>query len=53
MVYFWGSNIKLDVFEDVYNLDQYDRYDAADPELFMGHGEAYDRVTPYTEALEL
>ena len=27
MVYFWGSNIKLDVFEAVYELNQYDRYD--------------------------
>ncbi|WP_394205381.1 hypothetical protein [Shewanella waksmanii] len=50
MVYFWGSNIKLDVFEGVY---QFNRYDADDPELFMGHGEAYDAVTPYEEALEL
>ena len=53
MVYFWGSNIKLDVFETVYNLEQYDRYDASDPELFMGHGTAQDLVTPYEEALEL
>lgn len=53
MVYFWGSNIKLDVFEAVYNLEQYDRYDASDPELFMGHGTAQDFVTPYAEALEL
>jgi predicted peptidase len=36
MVYFWGSNIKLDVFEAVYELNQYDRYDSSDPELFMG-----------------
>ena len=53
MVYFWGSNQKLDLFEDVYDLEQYDRYDANDPELFLGHGEAYDPVTPYEEALEL
>jgi|TARA_Y100000385_G_C13009191_1_gene600855 acetyl esterase/lipase len=53
MVYFWGSNIKLDVFEAVYDLNQYDRYDGTDPELFMGHGTAQDLVTPYTEALEL
>ena len=53
MVYFWGSNIKLDVFESVYQLNQYDRYDVNDPELFMAHGEAYDSVTPYQEALEL
>lgn len=53
MVYFWGSNIKLDVFEAVYELNQYDRYDTNDPELFMGHGTAEDPVTPYEEALEL
>ena len=53
MVYFWGSNIKLDVFESVYELNQYNRYDSSDPELFMGHGTAQDLVTPYEEALEL
>ncbi|EAR12605.1 hypothetical protein PI23P_08265 [Polaribacter irgensii 23-P] len=53
MVHFWGSNYILDLFEDVYDLEQYDRYDANDPELFMGHGEAYDPVTPYEEALKL
>lgn len=53
MVYFWGSNKKLDVFEAVYDLEQYDRYDPSDPELFMGHGTAEDPVTPYEEALEL
>ena len=53
MVYFWGSNLKLDVFEAVYELDKYDRYDSNDPELFMGHGTAEDLVTPYEGALEL
>lgn len=53
MVYFWGSNVKLDLFEAVYDLEQYDRYDTIDPELFMGHGTAEDPVTPYEEALEL
>ena len=53
MIYFWGSNKKLDVFEAVYDLEQYDRYDPSDPELFMGHGTAEDPVTPYEEALEL
>lgn len=50
MVYFWGSNIKLDVFEAVYGLYQ---YDSNDPELFMAHGDQYDPVTPYDEAIEL
>ncbi len=53
MVYFWGSNAKLDAFEAVYDLEQYDRYDTNDPELFMGHGTAEDPLTPYEEALEL
>ena len=34
MIYFWGSNIKLEVFEMVYGTD---RYDSSDPELFMAH----------------
>ncbi len=50
MVYFWGSNIKLDVFEGVYELN---RYDNEDPELFMAHGNQHDPVTPYEEAIEL
>jgi len=50
MTYFWGSNLKLDVFESVYALY---RYDSNDPELFMAHGDQYDPVTPYEEALEL
>jgi acetyl esterase/lipase len=50
MIYFWGSNIKLDLFESVYGLN---RYDSNDPELFMAHGTDYDPVTPFSEALEL
>ena len=50
MVHFWGSNIKLDVFESVYGVDP---YDVNDPELFMAHGDAEDPVTPYEGALEL
>ena len=53
MIYFWGSNAKLNLFEAVYGLEQYDRYDRDDPELFMGHGTAPDLVTPYEGALEL
>ncbi|MAD61926.1 MAG: hypothetical protein CMH49_10520 [Myxococcales bacterium] len=53
MVYFWGSTAKMDLFEAVYDLEQYQRYDSSDPELFMGHGQAEDPVTPYSEALEL
>lgn len=50
MVYYWGSNVKLDLFENVYGLN---RYDTNDPELFMAHGTEYDAVTPYAEAVEL
>jgi len=50
MVYFWGSNVKLELFEAVYGLD---RYDSNDPELFMAHGTEYDPVTPFSEAIEL
>ncbi len=50
MVYFWGSNIKLDVYEALYSINP---YDTNDPELFMAHGNAYDPVTPYDEAIEL
>ena len=53
MIYFWGSNAKLNLHEAVYGLEQYDRYDRNDPELFMGHGTATDRLTPYEGALEL
>ena len=50
MVYFWGSKIKLDVYEAVYGTD---RYDVEDPELFMAHGDGHDPVTPYEGALAL
>lgn len=50
MVYFWGSKIKLDVFEAVYGVDP---YDVNDPELFMAHGDAEDPVTPYEGSLAL
>ncbi len=53
MIYFWGSKIKLDVYEAVYDLEQHDRYDVNDPELFMAHGTAEDPVTPYEGSLEL
>jgi para-nitrobenzyl esterase len=50
LVYFWGSKLKLDVFEAVYGLE---RYDSDDPELFMAHGDGKDLVTPYEGALAL
>lgn len=53
MIHLWGSTGVLDFHEGVYDLEQYERFDVNDPELFMGHGEAYDPQSPYTEALEL
>jgi acetyl esterase/lipase len=51
MIYFWGSNIKLELFEDVYGLYL---YDTNDPELFMAHGSNdVNPSTPYSEATEL
>jgi predicted esterase len=50
MVHFWGSNVKLELFEAIYGMD---RYDSNDPELFMAHGTGEDPVTPFSEAEEL
>ena len=50
LVYYWGSPVKLNLFEAVYGLNRYDRND---PELFMAHGTEYDRVTPYSGAIAL
>ncbi|MGB2507623.1 MAG: alpha/beta hydrolase, partial [Candidatus Poseidoniaceae archaeon] len=50
MVYFWGSNVKIELYNTVYGVD---RYDANDPELFMAHGDGNDPVTPYEGALTL
>lgn len=51
MIYLWGSNVKLEVFESVYGFN---RYDANDPELFMAHGtNDQNPSTPFSEATEL
>lgn len=51
MVYFWGANVKLELFESVYGLN---RYDVHDPELFMAHGtNDQNSGTPFSEATEL
>ena len=50
MVYFWGSNVKVELYNTVYEVD---RYDDEDPELFMAHGDGNDPVTPYEGALDL
>lgn len=51
MVYFRGSNVKIELFEDVYGTYL---YDDNDPELFMAHGtNDVNPSTPYSEATEL
>lgn len=51
LVYFWGSNAQLELFESVYGLN---RYDGSDPELFMAHGtQDMNPSTPFSEAIEL
>lgn len=51
MVYFWGSNVKIELFEAVYGTYL---YDDNDPELFMAHGtNDVNPSTPYSEATEL
>ena len=49
IVGFWGSNVKLDVFEAVYGES---RYDSDDPELFVAHGTE-DPTVLFSEATEL
>ncbi|WP_299107166.1 alpha/beta hydrolase [uncultured Tenacibaculum sp.] len=46
---YWGSNVKLDVFNLVYGTE---RYDSNDPELFIAHG-TLDPTVLYSEATEL
>lgn len=51
VVWFWGSKIKLDLFEAIYGLN---RFDSGDPELFMAHGtDDVNPGTPFSEATEL
>ena len=50
LIYFWGSNIKVELYNSVYDVN---RYDGDDPELFMAHGDGNDPVTPYEGALAL
>ena len=50
MVYYWGSSVKLDLFEAVYGVN---RYDSDDPNLFMAHGTNPDPVTPYEGSVQL
>ena len=51
LVYFWGSNVKLELLEQVYGFN---RYDSNDPELFLAHGTAdANPTTTFSEAVEL
>lgn len=49
LIGFWGSNVKLELFEQVYGQN---RYDEDDPELFVAHG-TLDPTVLFSEALEL
>ncbi len=49
IVDFWGSNVKLNLFEAVYDEE---RYDNNDPPLFIAHGTE-DPTVLYDEAEEL
>jgi acetyl esterase/lipase len=51
MVYFWGSNVKLELLDSIYGLS---RYDSQDPELFLAHGtNDSNPTTTFAEATEL
>ena len=48
MIYFWGANRKVELFENVYNTYL---YDSNDPEIFLAHGTDDQTVdTPFSEA---
>ncbi len=49
MIDFWGSDIKLEVFEMVFGES---RYDSNDPELFIAHG-TLDPAVLFSEATKL
>lgn len=49
IVDFWGSTVKLELFESVYGFD---RFDSDDPELFIAHG-TLDPTVLYSEAEEI
>ncbi len=49
MVDFWGSTVKLEVFNSVYGME---RYDSNDPELFIAHG-TLDSTVLFSEAIKL
>ena len=51
MVYLWGSNVKVELYEAIYGLN---RYGSDDPELFMAHGTLdANPTTTFSEATEL
>ncbi len=49
LIDFWGSNVKLELFENVYGLN---RFDNSDPPLFIAHGTE-DPAVLFSEAEEL
>ena len=49
LIDFWGSNVKLEIYEAVYGVN---RFDSNDPPLMIAHGTE-DPAVPFTEAEEL
>ena len=51
MVYFWGADVKIELYEAIYGVSLYDNND---PELFMAHGTIdANPSTPFSEATEI
>ena len=53
IISFWGTKAQMDLYEAAYKLEEHERYDSNDPELFMAHGTAPDPATPYEGSVEL
>ena len=49
IVNFWGSNVALDILDEVYGRD---RFDLRDPPMIIVHGTE-DPTVPYSNAIEL
>ena len=51
MIYFWGADVKIELYEAIYGVSL---YDINDPELFMAHGTMdANPSTPFSEATDL
>ena len=51
MIYFWGADVIIELYEAIYGVNL---YDINDPELFMAHGTMdVNPSTPFSEATDL